>query len=223
MPGAEPAMDTLLTMPTALPAGPRRGRRPVGRPVSVDGNETRSRILHEARTCFATLGYAATSNRIIAERAGLSTSALHHHFGRKNDLMLAVHRATYTENYRRLRAAIDGVDGFRTKVQALLDAVQETINEDPAQAVFAFVARDEARRHPELREIAEDTLYPRLFAELVEGAVAAGELRAEDALPMRGALAVMLVGLASVAGDMSASAYAVATEGCKRLMAGTLP
>jgi AcrR family transcriptional regulator len=54
-----------------------------GRPAGVDGAETRERILRAARSCFAAYGYAATTNRMIAERTGVTTAAIHHHFGRK--------------------------------------------------------------------------------------------------------------------------------------------
>jgi AcrR family transcriptional regulator len=41
------------------------------------------------RRCFAACGYAATSDRLIAEETGLTAVAIYHHFGRKKDLMLA--------------------------------------------------------------------------------------------------------------------------------------
>src|SRR5437016_359135 len=87
--------------------GPRR----VGRPAAAESGVTRGEILRAARACFATYGYAATTTRMIGERAGnLSAAAIYHHFGKKHDLMLAVHRATQAAYYERVKAAVDGAE-----------------------------------------------------------------------------------------------------------------
>jgi AcrR family transcriptional regulator len=60
----------------------RRGRRP-GSP------DTRAAILAEARSLFATQGYAGTSVRSIAAAAGVDSALVHHYFGTKDDLFVA--------------------------------------------------------------------------------------------------------------------------------------
>jgi len=52
------------------------------------------------------------------------------------------------------------------KLQSILDVVHQSLAEDPAQATFMFVARDEARRHQELAELADDRLFATLFAQI---------------------------------------------------------
>jgi len=51
--------------------------------------ETRARMLEAAIEVFGSVGYAAASTRILAERAGASLTAISYHFGGKRDLYLA--------------------------------------------------------------------------------------------------------------------------------------
>jgi AcrR family transcriptional regulator len=61
----------------------RTGRRP-GRP------DTREAILEAAREAFAEKGFDGTTIRTIAAGAGVDPALVHHYFGTKNDLFLAV-------------------------------------------------------------------------------------------------------------------------------------
>jgi AcrR family transcriptional regulator len=178
--------------------------------------------LTAARDCFAELGYAATSNRIIADRAGLTPAALYHHFGRKRDLMFAVQRETAAAVYQQMVRAAHGHEGMVERVAAVLEALHSVLMHEPGEATFGFVARDEARRHPELDGLLEDSLFARLFAEIVATAVDAGELAPQDRGGARGALAVLSLGLAAVARDMDPETHAEVTDLCARLVAGDL-
>ena len=101
-------------------------------------------------------------------------------------------------------------------------AIHEQLRADPEQGVFASVARDEARRHPELREIGEDTEFEELFAEIIRFGVRSGAVAGSDAVQARGALASMAFGLSMLAPDMSVSAHALVARGCVRALTGTL-
>lgn len=81
-------------MPHAKPRKRREPRRP-GRPRADDTNQ-RERLLDAAIACFATEGVAATSQRSIAVRAGVTPALLNYYFGSKNKLLDAfiVERAT---------------------------------------------------------------------------------------------------------------------------------
>lgn len=67
-------------MPSPSPA--RRGPR-------TDAADTRAAILREARRSFATGGYAGTSMRQVAQRAGVDASLLSYYFGSKENLFTA--------------------------------------------------------------------------------------------------------------------------------------
>jgi len=51
---------------------------------------TRDALLRAARALFGEHGFAGTPREDIVERAGVTRGALHHHFGRKEDLFRAV-------------------------------------------------------------------------------------------------------------------------------------
>jgi AcrR family transcriptional regulator len=54
------------------------------------GEDTRAQILDAARDVLVDQGYAATTNRGIADRAGVQPSLVHYHFGGKQQLLVAV-------------------------------------------------------------------------------------------------------------------------------------
>jgi AcrR family transcriptional regulator len=222
-PSAAPLPDAIAPLARRVSTTrPKRRPKQRGRPAKVSGEDTRRRILQAARECFAAYGYAATSNRIIADRTGLTTAAVYHHFGRKSDLMLAVYEATEAESYARIRAALDGKQGIIEKAHTLLDVIHEIVAEDRATAAFMFVAREESRRHEELGTISFDGIMAELFAEVVDQAIEERELAARDAKLVRAVFVVLTAGLATFGTEQSPDAHAIATEGCKRLIAGTL-
>jgi TetR/AcrR family transcriptional regulator len=60
---------------------------------SRDSARSRARILDVAERQFAEKGFAATSIRDLAEASGTSKALIHHHFGNKEDLYVAVKQA----------------------------------------------------------------------------------------------------------------------------------
>jgi AcrR family transcriptional regulator len=65
------------------------GRR-LGRPADTDSTDTRDRIVVCARDCFAAEGFEGTTNKHIANLAGISTTALYHYFPSKAEMYVAV-------------------------------------------------------------------------------------------------------------------------------------
>jgi AcrR family transcriptional regulator len=57
---------------------------------AVRGQATRLRIIDAARDVLVERGYADTSTRAVAERAGVQLSLVHYHFGSKQHLLVAV-------------------------------------------------------------------------------------------------------------------------------------
>ena len=87
---------------------------------------TRDALLRAGRELFAAKGFAATPREDVVERAGVTRGALHHHFGRKEDLFRAVFEAVEEDiGGRVMAAAADGQDPMarlRLGCQAFLDA-----------------------------------------------------------------------------------------------------
>jgi AcrR family transcriptional regulator len=75
------------------------GRR-VGRPRAEQrpesGLSARDELLGAAATLFTTLGYAATTTRAVAERAGVRQATMYHYFGGKEDLLAELLESTVT-------------------------------------------------------------------------------------------------------------------------------
>jgi AcrR family transcriptional regulator len=75
------------------------GRR-VGRPRAArrpdSGLPARDELLAAAAGMFTEHGYAATSTRAIAERAGMRQATMYHYFGGKEDLLAALLEGTVT-------------------------------------------------------------------------------------------------------------------------------
>ena len=64
--------------------------RPRGRPVDTDQQSLKTRILDTAEELFAENGYAATSIRRIADKAGVNPALVHYYFGNKKALLQKV-------------------------------------------------------------------------------------------------------------------------------------
>jgi AcrR family transcriptional regulator len=117
---------------------------------------TRGALLAAGRELFAEKGYANTPREEIVDRAGVTRGALHHHFGRKLDLFLAVFEELEEEiGVRVMTAAVAGADPMaqlRLGCQAFLDAaldpaVQRIVVLD-APAVLGWEAwREVEARH----------------------------------------------------------------------------
>jgi AcrR family transcriptional regulator len=87
---------------------------------------TQSALLRAGRELFAAKGFANTPREEIVERAGVTRGALHHHFGRKEDLFRAVCEELENEiGARVMTAAMQASDPkaqLRLGCQAFLDA-----------------------------------------------------------------------------------------------------
>jgi AcrR family transcriptional regulator len=74
------------------------GRGRVGRPRAAkradSGLSAREELLSAAAELFATRGYAATTTRAVAERAGMRQASMYHYFGGKEDLLAALLEGT---------------------------------------------------------------------------------------------------------------------------------
>ncbi|MAA99225.1 MULTISPECIES: TetR/AcrR family transcriptional regulator [Hyphomicrobiales] len=64
----------------------------------TDGGVTHSRILDMAGELFASTGFAETTNKMIAAKAGVDLASINYHFGSRNGL----YQAVLVEAHRRL-------------------------------------------------------------------------------------------------------------------------
>ena len=205
--------------------GTGNGRR-LGRPPDVDSNATRSRLVAVARQHFARDGYDATTNRAIAEAAGITTGAIYHYFSSKAEMYAAVYVETLDDVYAEFERAVEAAATLLGQFSALLDAAVRLNDQDPFLAGFVIGIAAETQRHPDLAELLRPLRgrNTRWMRRLVTAAVERGEL-ATDVSPraVEDLLTAVLGGLArfsAVTGDAGRHADAVGV--LKRFFAGTL-
>jgi AcrR family transcriptional regulator len=206
----------------AKPTTPPRTRRGPGRPPDVVGEDTKAAIIQAALRLFATHGYFSTTTRMIANEVGITPAALHHYFGRKRDLTIAVWTATMDEGFGRIQAATDEPDTFVGKVEALFDTMHRQILEDRDWSVFWFSMRDQAGRSPELSEILEDERIMQLIRSIARFGVKTGEIAPQDERVVGALISAMALGVTSLATDLSPRGMEPLFDACGRLFAGNL-
>lgn len=150
--------------------GTRRPRKQEERSAT-----TRRALLDATVSCLAELGYAGTTSVAVAERAGLSRGAQLHHFGTRDQLVVAAVEHLAQERLRRVRSEMSRLtpQGIRHQASTSVTQQQESALGLLAEALSGplYAASLElwvaARAHPTLRE----ELVPveeRVNAELAE-------------------------------------------------------
>ncbi len=200
----------------------RVGTARLGRPPAGDSAATRGRIVGAARAAFADMGYAATTNRVVARGAGVTTGALYHYFGSKLDLYLAVYDDVQVTVEARFATAIEHTATFVERLDALLDAAHELNRDDPALARFLGSVRVDARRDPELAAaLRGGRKWSEFYDGIVDLGVSTGEIDPAARDAVRALVRTMLIGLTdAVSGD--AAVHRLAVDALKALLAGTL-
>jgi AcrR family transcriptional regulator len=153
-------------------------RRQPGRPPGSSREATRARVLAAARLCFARAGYAATTNKQIADEAGLTAAAIYQYFDSQAQLYLAtVHDANEAliAEYRR---ALEGVRGVRRGLRAVLSASAALHRRDPSLSAFLSAVPVEMQRHEELGSAmrAAPSDIVRIIDEIVAAGVRDGDV-----------------------------------------------
>lgn len=91
------------------------------------GEGTRALILDAAREALAAEGYAGTTTRAIAERAGVRLSLVHYHFGGKQELLVAVLERENQRLLERQRKLYAGPEPLAEKWRAACAYLREDI------------------------------------------------------------------------------------------------
>lgn len=191
----------------------RPGRAPAG---TVDG---RGSLLRAARAVFAERGYAAATTRDILSQAGTSSPTLHHHFGSKSGLYLAVLREVTEEILAEFERALQGRTAFLDRLDAIMDASVAINVRDQAVSRIVFAAPIEARRHPEL--IANGA-RPASFAVFIEEMCRTSTgLTVEPAVATR-AVMTIIYGFGRSAMTLGPDKYREVVEATRALIHGEL-
>jgi TetR/AcrR family transcriptional regulator len=95
-----------------------------------DPGHTRALIIDAAERLFAERGFAATSMRDISAASGVSHPLIHHHYGSKEDLYVAVKRRMVEGYARRFPAAARATDR-PLNVRAEMRRIMTYLSENP--------------------------------------------------------------------------------------------
>jgi AcrR family transcriptional regulator len=200
--------------------------RALGRPRDGDSTETRDRLLRVARRAFARNGYDPTTNKEIADAAGLTTGAIYHYYGSKAELYVAVYEEVQGVVYSSFNAALDDNIGLLDRFAGVLAAAVELNRNDPTISGFVLGVTSEAKRHPELAALLQplQSVNSVFLSRLVGDARERGELHPEVSVQaVEDLLNAVLSGLVRFSNQVSDSSRHAAAVGALQLfLSGTL-
>ncbi len=161
-----------------------------GNESAEGGGDRREHIMLAAAQLFVEHGYAGTSMRQIAARAGMLPGSVYHHFPAKEDLFVAIQRESFRRLTHNIREAIrDCTDPWLRLELACAEHIHDVAAGTPIAQVTAtgLFAIHEERLQRRLHS--DRTEYDRLFRQLVDALdLPAGTDRSLLRLTLLGAL-----------------------------------
>jgi AcrR family transcriptional regulator len=202
----------------ARPKTPR-----LGRPPASSANETRHRILEVASDLFAANGYGVTTNKDVAEKAGITTGALYYYFDSKLDMYMAVFQEQQAKVDERFNAILTTESTFDGRLRAILEAAYVMNVEDPSIAQFQGTARVDRLRHPELAAAIPNPPGEgaSLVGDLIADGIASGEVDPARRDEVTAVVRTLFVGLVDGMSQNPAD-QRHAIDGIHALLDGTL-
>jgi AcrR family transcriptional regulator len=110
--------------------------------------ETRDALLEAAIGCLVEVGYANTTTRMVAERAGVSRGAQTHHFPSKTDLVAASIEFLFDQQARRFREVFQAQPADKRTLDQAVGILWEIVSGASYAAVLEVTVA--ARTDPEL-------------------------------------------------------------------------
>jgi AcrR family transcriptional regulator len=134
-----------------------------------------------ALTLFAEQGYAATGIRDIARRSGMSSAAMYHYFGSKQDLLFALMHDIMVHLLAVAEQALDGAEGPDARIAALVRChIRLIANHNPDTTVNENELRS---LEPANRRAIADMrdAYEHLWRDAIARGIAEGTFQVPDA------------------------------------------
>jgi AcrR family transcriptional regulator len=154
------------------------------------GRSTRALLLTAAADLLREEGYAATSTRAVAERAGTRLSLVHYHFGSKRGLLLAVLEDLTERLLNRQQAMFSDNRSFTDQWRSACDYLREDIDSGYVRVLWELWAAGLA--DPELAERWRAT--QRSWRELIEARLERLQAERGVGLPMPPRALATLIG-----------------------------
>lgn len=152
--------------------------------AATEGLDRRATILAAAGELFAAKGVAATSVREIAQRVGILSGSLYHHFGSKDDLVQEIVLSYLEDLARRYDAILEQQLVPTDAIDALVRASLEAVQRHPFATEIYQNDAAHLRQLPRGDEIAAaGERVPETWLAVIRAGVEAGDLR--DDIPAR--------------------------------------
>jgi AcrR family transcriptional regulator len=153
--------------------------------------------LSVARRCFAQHGYEATTNRMLASEAGITTAAMYHYFDSKLAIYEAVLAEVQEQVYRLFDEAEQSADGFVDKLEAVYECAHALNRSDASLARFLGASRIDRMRDPDLAKAlgSIDTRGEGFFERIVDCGIRTGEVARRDRSAVLASIRAFNVGL----------------------------
>ncbi len=174
-----------------------------------------------ARICFGDFGYKETSNRMIAESAGVTTGTIYHYFQNKQDLFLAVQAETQRDILEHVKPCLES-ETFADAIAFLMNAFWELFDKHNDYAKFNAVVRSEVRRNSEISAAGTDREWRRLYHALTDLGISTGEIDHRQARTVRNVLSALVFGITHHATEATKTDHLDALEGLTLLLKGDL-
>ncbi|HEY5052914.1 MAG TPA: TetR/AcrR family transcriptional regulator [Solirubrobacterales bacterium] len=156
----------------------------------AQGQSTRALLLAAAGDLLRQEGYAATSTRAVADRAGARLSLVHYHFGSKRGLLLAVLEDLTERLLHRQQAMFNDGRAFADQWRTACDYLREDIHSGYVRILWELWAAGLA--DPELAERWRAT--QRSWRELIEARLERLQAERGVELPMPPRVLATLIG-----------------------------
>lgn len=167
--------------------------RRVGRPRAVarprTGLSPREEVLAAAAELFTGQGYAATTTREVAERAGIRQASIYHYFKGKEEILASLLESTVRPSLEAARALMDATEPAEARLWALCHRDVRLLCSGPHNlgALYLLPEAERFERFREMRDALKDA-YARLLARTAVAATLA-----EPELALRARLVFSLV------------------------------
>jgi AcrR family transcriptional regulator len=95
------------------------------RPKGDKRDRTRAKLLEAARTVIREKGYARTTLKAVARRAGMTTGAIYGNFKNRDELFIALGQTYWAPVTPRLKPGATFAEAMRAMAEATLEAIPE--------------------------------------------------------------------------------------------------
>ena len=179
----------------------QRAKRGPGRPPKSTSEATRANILRAARACFSERGFAVTTNRDIAERAGITAAAIYQYFQSKAALYAATAHETTAIVAAHMQTLPPASSSGASVLSSIVLSLLQHHKKDPSLGPFLVAVPGELRRHPELAQLFNpvDTAVAKILNRAIAQAVEQGEVVETDAPRVGEMFVACMLGLAQYA------------------------